>query len=290
MKPELIFDCRHELAEGPVWYDGAFWWVNITGGTLNRLDLATQSHREWKTGQMLGAAVPSTDGRWLLARQRGFAFLNLKSGAMDFITDPEPDRPRHRFNDSKCDAMGRFWAGTMDMNCVEPSANLYALDASLTCRRMLDGVTISNGLAWSADGRTMFYADSPTGRVDVFDYDLERGAISNRRTLLHVASGSPDGMAIDVEDNIWLAQWGGNCVTRYDGHTGRELARIEFPVSQVSSCCFGGANLDELFVTSAWEHFDDAKRKAEPLAGSIFRLKTSTRGTPVVPFRSEKFQ
>ena len=290
MKPELLFDCRHELSEGPVWHDGAFWWVNITEGTFNRLDLASQSHREWKTGQMLGAAVPCEDGRWLLARQHGLSFFDLKTGAMEFIVDPEPDRPRHRFNDGKCDSIGRFWAGTINMDCDVTSANLYVLDASLSCRRMLEGVTVSNGLAWSADAKKMFYADSPTGRVDVFDFDLERGEISNRRTLVRVVNGSPDGMTVDVEDNIWLAQWGGNCVTRYDGRTGRELARIEFPVSQVSSCCFGGENLDELFVTSAWEHFDAAKRKAEPMAGSIFRVKTSTCGTPVVPFHFRGFQ
>jgi sugar lactone lactonase YvrE len=203
---------------------------------------------------------------------------------MEGVADLEANLPRNRFNDGKCDPAGRFWAGSMNMDENAPSASLYALDCHLACRRMLSGVTVSNGLAWSADGKTMFYADSPTRCVRRFDFDMECGEIRNGRTLIHVSSGFPDGMTIDVEDNLWLAQWGAGRVVRYDSRTGREIAHCEFPVSQTSSCCFGGNNLDVLYVTSARQGFSDAKRMAEPLAGGIFSVKTKTRGRPVALF------
>ena len=286
MKAELLVDCRHHLAEGPVWHDGKLWWVNITAGELHRLDPASGQHETRAIGGLLGCAVPTDDGRWLLGHNRGFSMFNWQSGKTTVVATPDGELPRNRFNDGKCDPAGRLFAGTINLDIRIGSANLYRIDHTLHPVKVLDQVTISNGLAWSANRRTMYYTDTVTRRVDQFDYDLASGGISNRRPLVEIPEGAgyPDGMAIDAADNLWVALWGGSAVVCYDGKTGAERARVTLPVSQPSSCAFGGKDLDTLFITSAWQDLSPAARANEPLAGSIFRVFPGVHGTPITPF------
>jgi sugar lactone lactonase YvrE len=187
-------------------------------------------------------------------------------------------------NDGKCDAQGRFWAGSMSEDEVTGAATLYRLDPDLTLTPVLRDVTISNGLAWSADGRTFFYADTPTQRVDAFTV-TDEGTLTDRRTVVRLPDGAglPDGMCIDTEGALWVALWGGHAVRRY-APTGELLAVVEVDAAQVSSCCFGGPALDTLFITTSQEGMDGAARAADPNAGRLFAAAVGVTGTPAARF------
>ncbi len=281
LRPELICDAKAELAEGPVWHDGALWWVNINVGTLNRLDVRTGLNTSRATGDLLGAAVPDDHGGWLIARRHEIARLDWASGNITTLTTlPDPD-PRLRFNDGKCDPCGRFFAGTMHRDVAPERAAFYRF-ANGRLDLQFDRVTISNGLDWSPDGTRMYYTDTMTARVDVMNYDVETGTPSGRRPLVKLlkSRGWPDGLCCDANGNIWLALWDGGGVECLDGRTGKSLERIPIPARRVSSCCFGGEHFERLFITTAWEDYDKAARDAEPLAGGIFAVDPGVRGQP----------
>lgn len=294
MRGELWVDARNELAEGPVWHDGALWWVNIPAGELHRVGVspagAAGGHERREIGRMLGAAVPVAGeaGRWLLAAQDGFAWLDWATGATTPILDPPARAVETRFNDGKCDPAGRFWAGTLHLRGEEDRAALYVLDGGLRVREAVSPVSLSNGLAWSGDGATMYYIDTPTRRVDAFDFDAATGAISRRRGVFDLSEqgldGYPDGMTIDAGDRLWVATWGASAVLCIDPKSGRLVEQVRVPATQVSSCCFGGAGLDELFITTAAQGLPAEQRAAQPHAGGIFRARPGVKGRPVQPF------
>jgi len=280
MKAELLYPARAELAEGPVWHGGALWWVDIITGTLNHLDVERGRNESRALGEMLGAAAPCSDGRWVLALEAGFALLDWGSGQLQRLTIPGPSRPRNRFNDGKCDPAGRFWAGTLHRDGEADQGALYVLDHDLRVRHAHAPVSISNGLAWSADGGTFYYIDSLSRKVAAFDFDTTRGELSGRRDLFHLPedAGLPDGMSIDNEGNLWIALWGGGSVICLDPGQKRVIEKIELPVTKVTSCCFGGPSGDILFITSAWQGSSPAEREAEPLAGGIFQCRPGVSG------------
>jgi sugar lactone lactonase YvrE len=221
----------------------------------------------------------------MLAIKSGFASLDLNTEKVTLIVDPEK-RPENRFNDGKCDPMGRFWAGSLEYKELSPAGCLWRLDANLTVHRMLDGIFASNGIVWTSDKETMYYTDSHTLRIDAFDYDNESGNISNRRAAVTCtkADGYPDGMAIDAEDKLWVAHWDGNSVKRWDPKTGKLLRKIEFPATRVTSCAFGGPNFDQLYVTTATTGVDPAVLAKYPNAGGLFRVDPGVRGVPTFEF------
>ena len=279
LRAELICDAKAELAEGPVWHDGALWWVNIKAGTLNRFDVRTGLNTSRATGDFLGAAVPDAQGGWLLARRDSVARLDWSSGKISSLATLPNSDSRLRFNDGKCDPRGRFFAGTMHRDGAPERAAFYRF-ADGKLEQQFDGVTISNGLDWLPDGTRLYYTDTMTGRVDMFDYDVASGALSGRRPLVKFAQsqGWPDGLCCDVNGNVWLALWDGGCVECLDGRTGKSLERILIPARRVSSCCFGGENFDQLFITTAWEDLDKTARDADSLAGGIFAVQPGVRG------------
>ena len=283
-------ECRHRtdavLGEGPVWDAArqALWWVDIERCELHCFDPAANNDRAWTLPHRIGFAVPTTSGDLIVGTQRGLARFAPESGALTPFADPESELPENRFNDAKCDSTGRLWAGTMAVSEEPHRGSLYRVDASLNVARMLESVSISNGLAWSLDGRTLFYIDSPTRRVDAFDFDAENGTLANRRTVIEIADGFPDGMCIDAAGNLWVALWGGWGVACFDPRTGACLAKIEIPVEAVTSCCFGGEAWDELFITTASRDLDAAGHAQQPLAGSIFAAKPGVRGLPTQTF------
>jgi len=285
IEPRLIFDCRQDLTEGPVWHDGLLYWVNITAGEFHRLDPETGRSEVKRLGGFLSCAVPCTDGRWLLARQKGFEFFDWDSGRSEPVCDLEPGLTQNRFNDGKADPRGRFWAGSMNMEGAGPTGALYSLDAGRNCRTEVTEIGCSNGLAWSPDQTLFYYADSPTQRIDVFDFDPETGSIKNRRALVQVRTGYPDGMTIDAQGNIWVAFWDGWAVCCYDGKSGAELARIEMPVPRPSSCAFGGEDFGTLYITSAIHGLDEEVWRKAPHSGGIFAATPGVRGTPAHQFR-----
>lgn len=285
---QVIYSGRAELAEGPVWYEGALWWVDIVAGTLNRLDPETGLNTSRATGGFLGAAVPSTDGRWVLARQHECTLFDWETGRFTPLAAPTAGiAPRHRFNDGKCDPTGRFWVGTMSLDQRPSEASLFVIEGNGQIQRALTGISLSNGLGWSPAGDSFYHIDTPTRRISRFRFEPDKGVIGDRQTLVQFseADGFPDGMTVDAAGNLWVALWSGNAVAQIEGKTGALLQKHRLPVSQVSSCTFGGSDLRTLFITTAWEGFSFAQREAQPLAGSIFVLRTDAPGLPVVPFR-----
>ena len=277
---EVVVAAGAELGEGPVWdaRSGRLAWVDILGRRIHLTDPVSGETASIEVPLDVGAIAPRAAGGFVAALQDGFWVVG--DGEPRRLAMIPEARPGLRFNDGKCDPEGRFWAGTMAYDEADGVACLYRLDTDGTVRRMLDGVTISNGIAWSGDGVTMFYIDSPTGRIDAFSYEPATGAISDRRTVVRIPAevGSPDGLTIDADGGLWLALWGGSAIHRYlDGRLDRV---IDMPVSQPTSCAFGGGDLDELYVTSAWKGLSADARRAEPLAGAVFRVRPGVRGVP----------
>jgi sugar lactone lactonase YvrE len=281
---ELIIDAHATLAEGPVWDSRTqrLFWVDILERRVHSFDPQNGAQQVFEIGQYVGAAVPRRSGGLLLAVQHGFAHLDLATGAVTPLLAVEAHLPDNRFNDGKCDPAGRFWAGTMSLNNKHGAGSLYRLDADHAVHRMVADVSISNGLAWNSDHTTMYYIDTPTLTVTAFDYDHASGAVTNRRVVvtLPAGSGGPDGMTIDAEGMLWVAHWGGFCVSRWNPATGEMLQKIDLPTAHVTSCCFGGPNLDELYITTASYGLSDEARTTQPAAGGIFRARPGVRGLP----------
>ncbi|WP_243767420.1 SMP-30/gluconolactonase/LRE family protein [Paenibacillus agricola] len=279
---ELVLDAHAALGEGPCWDHGSglLYWVNIVDKQIRVFNPQTVEDRTIQLDQMVGAVVPRQSGGLVAALQHGFYLLDLETEQLTLISDPEDHLPDNRFNDGKCDPVGRFWAGTTSTQEVDTIGSLYCLGSDHSVRKMVDGVIVSNGLAWSPDGRTMYYIDSPTKRVVAYDFDMETGALSQLRTIITIAEdgGYPDGMTIDAEGMLWVAQWGGWQVSRWNPHTGELLATIPVPVAQVSSCTFGGANLDELYITTASVRQTAEFLAKQPHAGGLFRVKPGVTG------------
>ena len=283
---ELVLDARAELAEGPCWLAerGLLAWVDITAGLVHLFDPATGADRALDVGQPVGAVVPTDDGRLALAVRDGFALLDPDRAEVELIVEVERELIGNRMNDGKSDPAGRFWAGTMAVDMGAGAGGLYRLDAERNVELMVPGVSISNGLGWSPDGRLMYYIDSPQGRVDVFDFDATSGAIANRRPFAQVKGGDPDGMAVDAGGGLWVAIWGAGKVLHFlpDATISDE---IELPASRVTSCCFGCRELRDLYITSAWQGMTADQRAREPLAGGIFRSRPGVQGQPTREYR-----
>ena len=284
MTIELAVDCRCELGEGPIWDDriGRLLFVDINGHQVHAFDPVTRAHETFDAGEYVSAIALHDAGGYIVTLQHDFARLDFESGALTRFASVEASRDDTRFNDGYVDTRGRFWAGTMSLVRQKEQGALYRLDregSAYRATRMLDGVTTSNGIDWSDDGRRMYYVDTATRRIDVFDVDTASGAISGRATLVAIpeAEGKPDGLVLDAEGFLWVALWQGRAVRRY-APDGRLDRHVELPVSCPTKCAFGGANLDALYITSARTILSDAEREGEPHAGSVFVLRPGVRG------------
>jgi len=280
---ELVLDARADLGEGPRWdaRGQRLLWVDIMRGRVHAFRPEKGACRNVDVGRPVGALALAADGGIVLALADGFARLHWKSGRVEMMAPVEADRPQNRMNDGACDAEGRFWAGTMALDEGPGAGALYRLDPDGTVHTMLTGVSISNGIDWSLDGRRMYYVDSPTRRIDVFDFDERAGAIANRRTFVALLpeAGYPDGITVDAEGFVWLALWGGGALHRYDPEGARERI-VPLPVTHPTSCAFGGADLDELYVTSARRPLSADELARQPMAGGLLRVRPGVAGRP----------
>ena len=281
---ELALDIRAELAEGPLWDDRRqrLLFVDIMRGHVHEFDPATGTDRIVEFPWPVGAVALHENGDWVLAAANGFHAANPATGETRLIAAVEADRPGNRMNDGYVDARGRFWAGTMNMNKVRHEGTLYRLDADGAVSPMVTGVSTSNGIDWSPDNRTAYYVDTPTRRIDTFDFDVSTGVLSHRHSFVEIASddGSPDGLIVDSEGFVWVCLWQGAAVRRYspDGRLDRV---IPMPATKVTKCAFGGRNLDELFITTASIGLSDTERAEQPLAGALFRIRPGVKGKAV---------
>ena len=285
MSVEVVVALGSELGEGPIWDErtGRLVWVDILGRRVHATDPDTGETSSIETPLHVGAVAARPAGGFVAALEDGFWILG--DGPARRITAVPESRPGLRFNDGKCDPAGRFWAGTMAYDVTPGAGALYRLDTDGRATLVVPGVTLSNGLAWSGDGRTMFYVDSPSQRIDAFTFDPATGSVADRRTVVEIpaADGTPDGLTIDEDDGLWVALAHDGTVRRFVG--GREDRVIQLPVSLVTSVTFGGPDRDILFITSAWEHMTDEERAREPLAGAVFRARPGVRGRPADVYR-----
>ena len=273
------------LAEGPFWWaeKQVLLWVDIEASRIGLFDPQTGRNNFLHLPAHVGAVVPTSAGDLLLATATGFLRLDPITEAVTLLSDPEADRPGNRFNDGKCDPWGRFWAGTMAYDFEPLAGALWRVNADFSCVRQRQGFTISNGLAWSQDRGTLYLIDSPTLNVLAFPL-TNAGEISGEPSIcVHIPEdwdAVPDGMCMDAEGMLWIALFGGGCVTRWDPVSGQRLERLALPCRQVTSCCFGGPHLDQLFMTTARREMDAAAIKAEPLAGGLFQADVGVKGLP----------
>jgi len=236
---EIAVRSNADLGEGPVWDDAeaCLYWVDILRG--ERHVLGKGGHRSESFGAPLSAVVPTTTPGWqLIVRRDGvYAANGRQESELARIRLPEPNM---RFNDAKCDPAGRLWAGTMSA-AGNPSASLYCIDKDLRVTELLTGLTISNGLGWSPDATRMYHVDTPTGRIDAYEFHLESGVLGTRRMLAEISpeAGLPDGLCVDSEGFVWVALWGGGAVHRYGPEGGLD-AVFRVPTRCPTSCAFGG--------------------------------------------------
>jgi sugar lactone lactonase YvrE len=277
------------LGEGAVWHPTrqSLFWVDILERKIFETSLTDATTRTRDVGQLIGAVAPTRAGGLLAALRDGIHRVDLATGATSLFSQPaEHDATSIRFNDAKCDPRGRLFAGTMAIDESPQQGALYRFEPDGTCRRMREQVSVSNGLAWSPDHRTLYYIDSPTRAVQAFDYDPATGDLSRHRIALDLSTtaGFPDGCTIDVEGNLWIAFWQGACVMRWDPVRARLLDTLRLPVGKVTTCTFGGPALDTLFITTAACDLTEAELRAQPEAGFVFAAQVGTRGFPTDTF------
>ena len=278
----MVVQAGNLLGESPVWdeIDACLWWVDIHGRSLHCWRERT-GHGAWPLPEQVGSVGLHRDGGLICATRAGFGRFDLRTGELAQLAAPLAGRLDVRFNDGRCDRHGRFWSGTVQEKRVVGGAALFRLDSDGFCTQMLDGITVANAIAFSPDDRTMYIADSHVHEIYAMSFDGSSGRIGERRLFarLDAEMGMPDGATVDVDGCLWVAGIGGGQVLRYTP-AGKLDRAIDLPVSQPTSCEFGGSDLATLFVTSARMKRDDAALQKEPLAGSIFAIDAGTRGLP----------
>lgn len=264
---EPVGTIRCQWGEGPIWWKDHLYYVDIEGQRVIRYHPGSGTEKFWDVGQRVGTVVPRESGGLVLAGDHGFAFLDPDSGQLTPLADPEAGLPGNRFNDGKCAPDGRFFAGSISLTKKTGSAKLYRLDPDLSVHEAFGPVTNSNGIAWSADGSTVYYIDTPRREVLAFDY--QRGHLHNLRSAFSTShiDASPDGMTIDSEGHLWIAFCHGGCVSCFDPHNGDELHRIAIPALETTACAFGGPDLKDLYITTGVH-----KTAVEEHAGRLFLI------------------
>ena len=284
-----VLDIRASLGECPLWSadERALYWVDINAPALNRFDPATGENRVMPMPASIGCAALREGGGFVVALRNGI-WLASADGLLERCVAPPPYEPaHHRFNDGRCDPQGRFVVGSMNEKRDTDDAALYRLDADFTLTRLIGAMTISNGLAWSPDGRTMYHADTPAHIVRAFDYPAGPGLPSSGRTFARFSGETdrPDGGACDSGGNYWSAFYRGGKVVKLSAQ-GALLAEYPVPAMCPTMCAFGGDDLCTLFVTTARQMRDDAELARLPQSGGIFSMRVDTPGLPEPRFRA----
>ena len=282
-KVELVCEIPSKLGEGAIWNykTSELYWVDIEGEKLHVFDTETKMNKTLEMPCKIGTVVPCIEeSKAVVALEDGIYIVNLKTNELKLLSDIESDMLENRFNDGKCDPNGNLWVGSIYMPQSKPEASLYKVQTDGKVEKMLGNITISNGIVWTKDGKTMYYIDTPTQKIKAYDFDLEKSTISNERVVVEVAKkdGFPDGMAIDENDMLWVGMWNGNAVAQFNPKTGKLIQKIQVPAHNVTSCAFGGENLDELYITTASVDMTEDEKREYPFAGSLFRIKLDVKG------------
>lgn len=273
------------LGEGPLWdeQENAVYWVDILNNTVHRYGLKDGAKTSWKFDFEVTSLSRRASGGFVGTVKEGFAEINFSTLSAKPIELPEAGVAGNRFNDGKVDNSGRYWAGTMDIDQVGANGALYRMDADLSVRKVDDDYIICNGPTFNVDNSVIYHTDSMKNQVYAYDIAGD-GSISNKRVFADIPEedGVPDGMTTDSEDCVWVAHFGGARLTRFSP-AGEILEVVPIPALNITSCAFGGADLDTLYITSARFHMEDSALEQYPLAGSFFGYKPGVKGlaTPV---------
>lgn len=280
--PVRIGEQTDILGESPLWNEDeqALYWVDIRRPAIRRLDPANGRVDTWPMPELVGSIAFASDGRLLVAMGSSVSLFDAATGALEPIAALPLRIEGHRFNDGRCDRQGRLWVGTMHNVTRAPEGTLYRLEGRGELVEALSGVCIPNSLAWSPDGRTMYFADSLRYAIDAYDFDPRDGRMSGKRVFAKTdPPGFPDGATVDAEGFVWSAQFNASRVVRY-APDGRMDRVVELAVRRPTSCAFGGPNLDILYITTTSQHMTPAQLEAEPLAGALLALDAGVRGLP----------
>lgn len=289
-EPKLIVDSKSLLGEGLFWDTETklLYWLDILNCKFHIYNPKDSSNQTHTFNEYIGCIIPRTKGGFVAAFESGFYFYDSVTHKLEFLCQPEKDKENNRYNDGACDPYGRFWAGTMSNGENDGNGSgiaegrLYCLDTDLTAKEKINDIVISNGIAWNSTKDTMYYIDSPTQKIDAFDYDISTGEITNRRSIIDFP-GFPDGMCIDSQGMLWIAHWGGYSVKRYNPNNGNLIDQIDLPVKCVSNCVFGGEDLTDLYITTSTMGMPPSDPNYK-YSGGLFKVKTSVKGTPLYKF------
>ncbi len=280
----VIVDCKNDLGEGPVWdiINGELLWVDYDSGKVCKYHVNSKNYSEVSIADTIMLAIPTNRNNWIVAINKNIAIYNPRKKKIIKQVTIQENKPNNRLNDGKCDAFNRLWIGTMSNNADAPVGALYKVNDNLVYEKMDESFIIPNGIAWNKKNTAMYVVDSMIKKIFRYDFDLEKGTIGNKSVLIDTSAenGLPDGMAIDEDDNLWVAFWQGQSVLQYDTYTGEVLARISVPAFIPSSCCFGDEDLGTLYITSSRKY--DRKENIEkfPHAGALFSIKPGIKGMP----------
>ena len=281
---QCVADVHAVLGEGPVWVprETALYWLDIKGRKIFRLDDRGE-RQEWPTPLRVGSLAPRKSGGFIGGTEDGIFAIDPEAGRFDLLINPEEELPGNRFNDGKLDRQGRFWAGSMDDSERSDSGTLYRIGRDLDCIAIDRGYRVTNGPAFSPDGKLMYHNDSARQVTYVFDVDGD--SVGERRTFLQFKEGEgyPDGMTVDADGCLWIAFWDGWSVRRYSP-AGEWLETVRMPVARPTSCAFGGRDLDLLYITSASIGLDESALQMQPNAGGLFMVTPGVRGLEDAPF------
>ncbi len=278
----LEYKVEANLGEGAIWNykTQELYWIDIEGRQLNIYNPKSKINKVLNTESRIGTVVPFTEDEALIALENGVHKIDIQTGKSNLFTDMKSELLGSRLNDGKCDPSGRFWVGSMHLEQETGKANLYTITSENILQKKIDSVTISNGIVWTSDKKTMYYIDTPTSTIKEFDYNNETGEISNGKIAVKIPIkfGFPDGMTIDEENMLWVGMWNGNAVIRFNPKTGKVISKIEVPAHNITSCAFGGENLETLYITSARIDMTEEELIKYPLAGSLFSINPGVKG------------
>ena len=293
MRAELILDAKATLGEGAIWNqkEKMLYWIDIEKGILHEFNPVSAEDKLFNLDKRIGTVVPSEKGGLLVALEDGIYHYNIITDSISFIVNPDENSSEIRFNDGKCDPAGRLWAGTMSLTGKRGAGALYCLNNNGDIEKKIDSVSISNGIAWSPDNKNMYYIDTPTGKVKEYSYDKTTGKISFTRdaVIIPPGMGYPDGMTIDSKGNLWIALWSGSAVGCWDPNSGELINKIDVPVLNVTSCAFGGENLETLFITTASQGIPQDELEKYPYRGGLFKANPGVKGVPAYFYKGSKY-
>lgn len=278
---EVLSETKLLLGEGAYWHDEwqKFLFIDIKGKKVGAIDPHTKEITTRQLDRMPGMVGHIGGSKLFIATQGKIEEMDFNTCERKLLVEMEPEKPDNRCNDGACDGLGRLWIGTMNVKAAPHEGALYCFDGSL--KKVLDGTTISNGICWTKDHRTMYHIDSFEYNIIAYDFDLQKGIIANTRIAVEFAHGTgimPDGMCIDGDNMLWVAIWGGGCVNRYDPVSGELIGKVTVAAPHVTSCAFGGNDMKQLLITTAIDDLTDDQIRQFPLSGSLFIANLDVSG------------